>query len=49
MRSCANGHSAGNGSGAVRGGPAGPYMLTICGTPLNPVPPCWQDLLFDWP
>ena len=43
MRSCANGHSAGNGSG-----PGGsPYMLTLCGH-LNPVPPCWQDMILDF-
>ena len=42
MRSCANGHSAGNGSG-----PVGPYMLTPCGH-LNPVPPWWQDMILDF-
>ena len=43
MRSCANGHSAGNGSG-----PGGPYTLTICGVHLNPVPPSWQDMVLDF-
>ena len=33
-----NGHSS----------PAGPYALTICGIPLNPVPPRWQDLVLDF-
>ena len=43
MRSCATGHSCYNGSGT-----AGPHQLTICGIPLNPVPPRWQDLITDF-
>ena len=42
-------HTGGSVRSAHNGNsPAGPYTLTICGIPLNPVPPRWQDLVLDF-
>lgn len=48
MRGGNSAHGPSLSCGASNGnGPRSPYMLA-CGMHLNPVPPCWQDLILDF-